>query len=130
MKLIPYLSVLAILFLLSCRSSRTHDTNSGKVITQRNTSSGDSTLIKGAIYELASSEKLIISDIWIKEQRFACDANGNFNISLTPGKYKIIARSIGFSNLTYTVKMGKGEIVNLSFYLVPAKDIQPRELGH
>jgi uncharacterized membrane protein len=118
---VEYILFLGLL-VQSCHSPGKLNTESGKVIVQSQPSNNDGAGIIGSVFDFQTGKKLMLSDVWIGDERYACDSTGNFSVRLSPGKYDLEARSFGFENFKYPLSVSKGKTLNLLFYLVPFKN--------
>lgn len=112
---------ISCLSFFSCNTIKKTTQDSGRVIVQIEKGISDSAIIKGTVFEMTTKENIQVSDIWIGDIRYPCDTNGNFRIDLQPGKYNLLARGFSYKSYHYNLKIKKGEIINLLFYLVPVK---------
>lgn len=76
--------------------------------------------IKGKIYDLKTNESLpgaTIQDVNNPGVGAAADLDGNFTLSLSPGKHTLKAKSIGKKELEKTVTIEAGQTITVNFSL-------------
>ena len=95
--------------------------DSGRVIVQKEKGNPDLAIIEGSVFDIPGKEKIQISDIWIGDVRYPCDSNGDFSISLQPGKYQLLARGFSYKSYQYNLKIKRGDLIKIFFYLMPVK---------
>jgi hypothetical protein len=125
-----FLIYIAVLSTASCYTTKNSVQELGKVIIEKQSDLNSHIVLRGNIYELSTGDKLMLSDIWIGNKRYACDTNGHFQIKINSGKYIIEARAFGFKNYRHKLKIKKGDVFTLLYYLVPYKMEKPQKQMH
>ena len=106
---------------LSCSTLKKTKQESGKVVVQKESGNPDSSIIKGSVFDMLDKKKIQVSDIWIDDARYPCDSNGDFRISLQSGKYQLLGRGFSYKSYQYNLKIKRGDLIKVFFYLVPVK---------
>jgi outer membrane receptor for Fe3+-dicitrate len=76
--------------------------------------------VKGKVYDLKTNESLpgaTIQDVNNPGVGAAADLDGNYTISLSPGKHTLKAKSIGKKELEKTINVEAGQTVTINFSL-------------
>lgn len=120
-----YILLTGLLAIASCSSTGKLTAGNGKVIVQREDANGETVNVTCTMFDAQNSHTLILSDVWIGEERFGGDSSGTVRLSLKPGRYQMEARSFGFENYKYALSVKRGKKTGLLFYLVPYKNNAP-----
>jgi len=73
--------------------------------------------LKGLIVDASSNEPLIGASILIDDHGIISDLNGEFQLVINPGSYKVVASYIGYSDKSMVVNVAEGEIENIKISL-------------
>ncbi|MBI9033828.1 MAG: TonB-dependent receptor [Bacteroidales bacterium] len=87
------------------------------------TAFGQTGTIRGFVYEKASSEPVIFTNVYLKGTSVgaATDVNGYFVISRVPvGNYTLMITSLGYDSLQMPVTVFKDKVINKKLYVNPA----------
>ncbi len=113
--------ILLLFIVVSCKTLK-KTTDTGNVVSNFINTSGNSSIIKGRMYEKSTKDSLKLCDVWIGNIRYDCDSSGRFQLEVKPGRYKLNARAFGFSNISYKVRIKRGQQIVLEFYMSPYRD--------
>ena len=76
--------------------------------------------IKGFVYEEATGEPMMYTNVYLKGTTYggSTNENGYFNINRIPdGKYTLIITSVGFDSISDVIMLSKGQSVNRKYYM-------------
>ena len=89
-------------------------------------------LFKGTVKDKATKEALVACEVSVKDLKSGatfktlCDAKGNFELTLTPGKIKVNYNYIGYNTFSksYNLNPKKDTIINKKIFLIEKKKIK------
>ena len=76
--------------------------------------------IKGFVYEEATGEPMMFTNVYLKGTTFggSTNENGYFNINRIPdGTYTLLITSVGYDTISETFSLAKGQSINKKYYL-------------
>ena len=76
--------------------------------------------IKGFVYEEATGEPMMFTNVYLKGTTFggSTNENGYFNINRIPdGTYTLLITSVGYDTISETFNLAKGQSINKKYYL-------------
>ena len=76
--------------------------------------------IKGFVYEEATGEPMMFTNVYLKGTTFggSTNENGYFNINRIPdGTYTLLITSVGYETISETFNLAKGQSINKKYYL-------------
>ena len=79
--------------------------------------------IKGFVYEEATGEPMMYTNVYLKGTTYggSTNENGYFNINRIPdGKYTLIITSVGFDSVSEVIMLSKGQSVSRKYYMKEA----------
>ena len=76
--------------------------------------------IKGFVYEEATGEPMMFTNVYLKGTTFggSTNENGYFNINRIPdGRYTLLITSVGYDTIRETFNLSKGQSINRKYYM-------------
>jgi len=76
--------------------------------------------IKGFVYEEATGEPMMFTNVYLKGTTFggSTNENGYFNINRIPdGKYTLLITCVGYDTISESFSLSKGQSINRKYYL-------------